>query len=126
MGMTYVDKKGITRKGRAIKPPCMPTCAYGCSLNFDDSARQQIFTHFWSLTKKEKENFYLQYILQVQPKRRYTKEKNVSRRSCSFIYYLKLRDVNLQVCKIFFLNTLGVSSAPIYRTFSQKNTAEAQ
>lgn len=114
-----MDKNGITRKGRAMRPPCSSTCPYDCGLNFNADERLQIFSNFWSLKNDEKKKFYIDFIEQIKPKRRYTEQKNNSRRSCSFIYYLLLRNVKLQVCKVFFLNTLGISSAPIYRLFNR-------
>lgn len=119
--MTYMDKNGITRKGRAMRPPCSTTCPYYCRLNFDADERLKIFSNFWLLKNDEKKKFYIEFIDQIKPKRRYTIHKNNSRRSRSFIYYLLLDNVKLQVCKVFFLNTLGISSAPLYRLFNNKS-----
>lgn len=118
-GLPYISR-GIPREGRAIRKPCMPTCPYGCTTNFNESDRKEIFAHFWSLTYQEKDQYFFNHIGEIQPKRRCTEKKDDSRRTCSFIYYFDLQGVKLQVCKTFFINTLCVSSTRPYQLFRKQ------
>lgn len=118
MGESYVDSRGKQRQARNIGDICPVKCHYECSLNFNSKERIRIHKSYWSLSIEEKKAFMLKYIKRIHVKRPTTINKQ-SRRSNTFCYYFTLRDKKLQVCKIFYLNTLGISSKVVYNLFKK-------
>lgn len=88
-----------------LRAPCGIKCRRQCSAKFSEDHRRKIWRDFWDLTYQEKRAFVFHCVSQV------TRAKvcaNPSRRSRSFIYRLKDAGGNpQQVCKLFFLSTLG-------------------
>lgn len=125
MGQPYIDVYGRPKDGRSIGESCPSTCHYECPLNFDNVERVRIHQQFWSLTKAEKDEYYLKYIVKVDPKctsvrSRKGEPKRESRRSNTFLYYFQLNDKRLQVCQRFFLKTLGISGKMVYRVLKKR------
>lgn len=119
MGESYIDSRGRPKDGRTIGPSCPTKCHYECSLNFDDSERARVFKYFWSLTAAEKNEFYTTFIVIINVKRKRKTTKDATKRTSTFCYYLPFRDRRLQVCQVFFRNTLGISTKMIYRVFKK-------
>lgn len=126
MGESYIDVYGRPKSGRLIGESCPSTCHYECTQNFDKTERVRIHKHFWSLTKIEKDDYYLKFIEKVYPKRKNVTTKKgelirESRRSNTYIYYFPLNDdKKLQVCQRFFLKTLGISGKMVYRVMKMR------
>lgn len=119
MGEAYVDSKGIQREARNIGDKCPVTCHYECTLNFGTHERTRIHKLYWSLNNDEKKTFMFKYINRIHVKRPTKLASEPSRRSNTFCYYFALRDKHLQVCKKFYLNTLGISSKVVYNLFKK-------
>lgn len=121
MGLTYIDTKGNERPAKRIREPCSG-CIYNCTVNFDTNERTRLHQHYWSLGKEQKKLFFDTFIDRVAKKRCYVKHE--SRRTWSFIYnFPTLHDVRQQVCKKFFLNTLGIGTGILDWHFNgRKNT----
>lgn len=119
MGESYIDLKGRPKEGRTIGPSCPTSCHYECSLNFDGNERVRVFKYFWSLTTAEKNDFYTKFIIRINVKRKRKTTKDATKRTATFCYYFPFADKRLQVCHLFFRNTLGISSRMIYRTFKK-------
>lgn len=117
MGLDYIDTKGKARPAREIREACREECVYECTLNFDSDERIRLHKEFWHLKYKEKLQFYADFVERAPVKR----AKQQSRRSCSFIYHFNLGPRRLQVCKKFFLNTIGISDTPIYHYFNHNH-----
>ncbi|VVC45497.1 Hypothetical protein CINCED_3A011375 [Cinara cedri] len=79
--------------------------------NFDEKLRRDIFKKFWSTTTwEEKKTFVISMVANTPRKSDTTGLGDESRRSNTFIYFLNHTNTErLQVCKIMFLNTLGLN-----------------
>lgn len=112
MGLNYISSNGQERPARTMRESCRLGCHYECSLNFNDNAREELYKNYWQMSSDERNIFYGKYIERIGTKRPRAGEG--SRRSFSYIYHFPLREKRLQVCKKFFINTLGVSEFSIY------------
>lgn len=74
-----------------------------------EDERNGIFKAFWNLTWGEKKT-YINNLVVSLPTKRYRDRRNadVSKRLQSLIYYLRVKDNNIRVCRTMFLNTLNV------------------
>ncbi|XP_059050331.1 uncharacterized protein LOC131845304 [Achroia grisella] len=109
----------VPKSERKLGSPCISEfCAKGtaryCS-QFTEEQRQEIFTYFWnSLDWKGKKNYVRLLVDSVPPKRRRLKHKGeVSRKGDSKLYHLYNKDQRQPVCRLMFLNTLGVKEAMV-------------
>ncbi|XP_052748326.1 uncharacterized protein LOC113514767 isoform X2 [Galleria mellonella] len=109
----------VPKSERRIGPACTSEfCAKGtarfCS-HFTEDQRQEIFSYFWnSLDWKGKKNYVRGLVDSVPPKRRRLKHKGeVSRKGDSKLYHLYNKDERQPVCRLMFLNTLGIKEAMV-------------
>ncbi|KAK7169041.1 hypothetical protein R3I93_005136 [Phoxinus phoxinus] len=90
-----------------MREPCGQKCRRKCSEKFSEEWRKKIWAMYWNMDYTEKRAFMFCNITQL-PTARLFVPKGTSRRSRSFVYRLKNEDqVPQQVCKNFFLATLG-------------------
>ncbi|KAK5915999.1 hypothetical protein CesoFtcFv8_001541 [Champsocephalus esox] len=90
-----------------IRQPCGPKCRRKCSEKCSEDRRRDIWGKYWDMPYPEKRSFMFHGVCQV-PTAKVCGDGKPSRRGRSFIYRLKDEDqVPQQVCKLFFLSTLG-------------------
>ncbi|XP_019896474.3 uncharacterized protein LOC105027458 isoform X2 [Esox lucius] len=90
-----------------IREPCGPKCRRKCSEKFSVDRRREIWDKYWDRPYTEKRSFMFYSVSQV-PTAKVCGDGKSSRRGRSFIYRLKDEfQVPQQVCKHFFLATLG-------------------
>ncbi|CAG9773557.1 unnamed protein product [Ceutorhynchus assimilis] len=88
-----------------LKDPCGDKCKKRCTKKISEEQRANINLNFWQLTDLEQKTFVLNMTERKNTKRKASLD---SRRSMSFTYRLKDDSGTIQeVCKIFFLATLG-------------------
>lgn len=88
-----------------LKDPCGSKCKKCCTKKISEAQRANIHLSFWQLTNLEQKTFVLNMTEKKNAKRKVSLN---SRRSMSFTYRLKDDNGKIQeVCKIFFLATLG-------------------
>lgn len=88
-----------------LKDPCGDQCRKCCNKKFSEEQRANIHLNFWQLTDLEQKTFVLNMTEKKNAKRKVSLN---SRRSLSFSYRLKDDSGKIEeVCKIFFLATLG-------------------
>ncbi|XP_039296260.1 uncharacterized protein LOC120354091 [Nilaparvata lugens] len=103
------DREERTMGPKCISEKCSKINDRHCGI-FTKQDRQIIFEHFWrDLNWKEKEVFVSSLVDQLPAKRTSVEPGASSRRSNSYIYYLKIQDEKKIVCKKMFLNTLGIN-----------------
>ncbi|KAK5648005.1 hypothetical protein RI129_002897 [Pyrocoelia pectoralis] len=103
---------------REIKPRCKCTAnkkSNKCSL-FTEEVRIAIFKKFWTMSWSEKK-VYVSLLCERNStvRARNRKQEDVSRRACSFTYYLRREEERLRVCKTFFLNTLSIGEWSVHQ-----------
>lgn len=119
--ITQPDRKWIQdvpKSERKIGPPCSSNlCTKGfrhCE-KFQEELRLEIFNNFWNnLDWNNKKSYIRSLVENVPPKRRRLKHKGeVSRKGDSKHYYLLLNNEKFKVCRVMFLNTLGVKETMV-------------
>lgn len=109
---TKTISTGVSRPERVMGPACVSdycekTSTRSCSL-FPEEVRNKIFKDFWKeLDWDAKQSYACSLIEKIPVKQRKT-ESEISKRSQTLVYYLKLNGIKKQVCKKMFLNTLGL------------------
>ncbi|XP_067626099.1 uncharacterized protein [Eurosta solidaginis] len=121
-GKPYTDKHGIQRPGRKMGLPCSELCFYRCTQKITQRTRAELHNKYWSLNDVEKKAYIL---LSVQPcdvKRR--RKSSTQRKSRTFNYYFDTKEETVQVCKKFFLSTIGISERKIYYLYNVPNNED--
>lgn len=100
-------KQPRTIKARC-KCPTKETSTMKCQLITEDQ-RIHLFNSFWQYTWGEKKVYINNQVTSVSTKRhRNRKKQNETRRGQSFQYFLRVEENNYRVCRLMFLNTLGI------------------
>lgn len=108
----------VPKSERKMGPPCSSNLCTkgirGCE-KFKEEKRLEIFNNFWNnLDWNSKKKYVRSLVEHVPPKRRRLKHKGeVSRKGSSKHYYLLLNDDKVKVCRVMFLNTLGVKETMV-------------
>lgn len=107
---TKIEERNMKRQkiieNHKILPACdVKSCIKACLSKINENRRTVINKNFWNLTNAERKAFMLNTCTRQDPKRRTTESKT---KQNTFKYYLKDEtDELVQVCKTFFLTTLG-------------------
>ena len=113
-GKSYINKFGILKHERKIKPACGKTCRFKCSYLFGQEDREVIFHRYWgSGDVTLQRNFLTKFCKKKKQKKRNRSGKS-SNRTFSFSWYLPGENQYMRVCKLFFLNTLSISDQAVY------------
>ncbi|XP_039288678.1 uncharacterized protein LOC111055158 isoform X2 [Nilaparvata lugens] len=105
----YKKTKLIKQKEKhPLQPPCnIENCKRKCISGINEDRRQSIHDQFWLLNDEERKMFILTQVDRKIVSHRRNYEDN-SRRSKTFNYFLKNNEgESMQVCKTFFITTLG-------------------
>lgn len=75
-----------------------------------DDQRKHIFNYFWSKLTWGERKVFVDNTVTAAPTQRHRDRKNgmSSRRSQTLLYYLKIEDTNVRVCRTMYLNTLNL------------------
>lgn len=93
-----------------LKPGCNVGCKKKCHSQFTEEARQHLNNHFRNMSWKEQQYFIINNTSKEEPKRKTVKENRKLRRNTSVLYFLTNETgAKVNVCKVFFLETLGYS-----------------
>ncbi|XP_072387122.1 uncharacterized protein [Diabrotica undecimpunctata] len=120
-GKSYKSNKGTIMHARQMKEACSQTCRLKCFENSVD-IRTHIHRKFWDLGNINlQRDFISRHTNEVRPK--YQNKTPGSNRKHNLQYKFRINDKDTQVCKTFFLNTLGVSDRYIYTTWKKTDDA---
>lgn len=86
-----------------------------------EEERLKIFEEFWELSKNEKELYIKNYTKKMSTLR-LRGTVTPSRRNSSIQYYLQTADDRVRVCKVLFLNTLGIGEKVCLKILSHKDS----
>lgn len=133
-GKPHINKFGIPKLGRSMRPPCNETCRQKCYQKITESQRQQLFNEYYNLADLHRQWQYLgRYLDKTVPKRRsisnppiykykdraaFVVERQRSRKN-NVKYFLQTDKERLHVCKNIFLATFDITEHVI-RTVCQK------
>lgn len=102
------------------------SCRLKCSSKITEEHSRKLFDSFWKLGDYSQQNVYLRGTVQsfnVQRKR--SRNGSGYEKSTSFKYFLQVENQSMQVCKLFFLNTLQISDGRLYRCLSKPDVFAA-
>lgn len=106
-----------------MKPTCRP-CKKKCSEKINENERKEIFSSYWEATKTwdVKRQFIISHVKSKPINRERPKDHSRhGQRMQTILYYFDVNGSRIEVCKVFFLNTLGVSET-VVRTALKKGT----
>jgi len=109
-----VVSQDVKRPARKIQPTCESKFCIKAKnrfcQSFDANQRLEIFSTFWVSSWEAKKTFSCNMVTKVITKSNTTGCNDSSRRSNTYTYHLKYKDLPaLQVCKKMFLGTLGIN-----------------
>ena len=102
-----------------LKPGCK-VCRRNCQSKFTTKERQLIFDEYHSLNDMSQQSYLSHHVKRVEKK---CIRLSKTRRGCTLEWTLPKNDYVIQVCKTFFLDTVGVNERIVYRVKS-KETVE--
>lgn len=102
-----------SKQSRDMKPIC------NCKLSgvesklkcrtFTELERNKIFSDFWKILEWSQKKTYVSSLIDVKlAKDKKNKKNDVSRRTFSYEFHLKLNGIRTRVCRNMFINTLGI------------------
>lgn len=113
LGKSHISGNGKIIPAKKMGVPCSDKCRKKCSEKFDEVHRKAVFDAFWKLGNSTRQwDFISKYSEPLKPK--YRRALEDSTRSLNKSYYLPLCEEKVNVCRLMFLNTLGVSSFVIH------------
>jgi len=97
-------------------------CTRKCAEKISESRRTQVHDEFWSLPYDSRRTWMFSHIKRNDPKKRITNTKGAYSRNCSRLYFIPQENGDIcQVCKDFFLRTLGFRSDKVVTVLLKKN-----
>lgn len=88
-------------------------CKYaGCKI-LDHDTKLRLFTDYYNKTHDEQSSFLVHQCIELCDIGRRYREENLSRRQCSFKYFLFIRSKRVQVCLKTLLQVYAISSKRI-------------
>lgn len=100
-------------------PPCKETCRFKCQSKIGTKVRRELFESYWKMGDLQAQRSYVSNSMEkVAPKMRFTNKAIPREWNNNAFYFLQMGHKE-RVCKLFFMNTLGISDRPI-RTVLRK------
>lgn len=107
-------------QARKVRPACGEKCKLKCSSKIEENKRLEIFENYWSLESlKSHREFISRSMTAVRPQYQYKKEG--SRRQCNHAFHFVINEVNVRVCKFFFMATLDINNRVIRTVVTKLN-----
>ncbi|XP_075987741.1 uncharacterized protein LOC142984195 [Anticarsia gemmatalis] len=107
---------------KTMGPVC--TCKMNCGSKFTSSERQDLFDKFYKLSDREHQWMYIIKHTTTENIKRMTLERK-NNRTQTIKYFFSLNQVQVFVCKIFFLNTLSIHEQMVYTALEKFKTEES-
>lgn len=100
------DRKKKNMAKNPMKEPCHNLCKKMCSLAFTEKERQDMHSFYWSLDR-EQQGIYIKNLVEPEECGKVSKKEPKKKRSVTYRYKFSKGDTKVEVCKTFFLCTLG-------------------
>lgn len=111
---------------RKVKPPkqmgagCGIPCRKQCKQNITYEQRELLFKKYWQMGDVERQREYLlRHITKSSPVR---KSGTKRPRKTTLSYFFYIRGTKVEVCQVFFLQTLGISTRTISTVLSKNDS----
>lgn len=118
-GKSYKSRTGKMMEARKLGPPCPEKCVLACAKKVTENCRAKLFKEYWEMASLQRQRDFLgSCIEQIQLKyRRIT--AGVPRKPNS-AFYIIVNGERVRVCKIFLINTLGITERTIRTVISAR------
>lgn len=95
----------------AVRQGCKESCIRKCTDIFPENHRKLLNHMYWNMTNNERREFVYYNVLPEDPKRKVPGKLVKLKNRCRTLRYYLRSEMNIpsQVCKTFFLTTLGYS-----------------
>ena len=113
-GKAYVSSSGKTVSERQIGSGCGVKCRLKCHESFNRDTRQEIFDKFWNIRDVNQQRQFITDHANCKPSK---KSRMV------YSYSLTMCDRQIRVCKVFFLETLGIKEDTVYGACQKKDSS---
>lgn len=122
-GKEYISRTGKTVAEKSIKLPCTEKCRLKCRNKITEDQRQEIFDCYWRLGTLQRQRDFLNSCLTTLkvPYRR-VKEGAAKTRKQNCVYHFTVNGESKRTCKIFFINTLGISERTLRTVIEGRNS----
>lgn len=122
-GKQYISRTGKTVAEKSIKLPCTEKCRLKCRNKITEEQRQEIFDCYWGLGTLQRQRDFLNSCLTTLkvPYRR-VKEGAAKTRKQNCVFHFTVNGESNRVCKIFFINTLGISERTLRTVIEGRNS----
>lgn len=118
-GKEYKTKNGRLVQEKKIRPPCPEKCILGCNKKFSEEFRRKIFQDYWNLASLQRQRDFLgSCIERLELNYRRISAANPRNQNCAF--YLQNDGKRVRVCKLFLMNTLGLSERTLRTVIKSK------
>ncbi|CAH0721912.1 unnamed protein product, partial [Brenthis ino] len=101
------QKKENADEKLSLKPPCDGKCRKKCTTKISEEIRREIHDRYIRLDWESRGLFIKGMVESKEIKTRTTKEGRNKRRDVSYYYHFQVKHEKIDVCKTFFLTTLG-------------------
>lgn len=108
-----------THVGKSIGPPC--SCKKKCFEKFTQDQRMNIFNQYWKLGDHEEQWQYILRYVKASTIKKMTLSRSRNRTQ-TLSYTLPINDDLVQVCKVFFLNTLSIGESLIFTAIEKSKS----
>jgi len=119
-GKSYVSSSGKIIAAKQMGDGCTDKCRYKCKANFDEEDRKVIFNNFWEIGDINHQRQFIADHVGRTVTARPQKDISDSRRQLSYRYQMSNNNTKYTVCKVFFLDTLGIKEDVVYGAFAKK------
>lgn len=120
-GKSYVTKSGRSIEARKMKAPCSEKCVQKCSTKISDEQRNIIFNEFWALASFQRQRDFLGSCVE-QLVLKYRRISSAEPRRPNSAFYFHVNGHKVRVCKVFLMNTLGISEKTLRTVIQAKVT----
>uniref|UniRef100_A0A915KJB7 Uncharacterized protein n=1 Tax=Romanomermis culicivorax TaxID=13658 RepID=A0A915KJB7_ROMCU len=123
-GLSYQTYRGLGDKSTIVndkKPQeCICKCRYDCNINFNKEMRLNLCKMYYALNDQQRQKDYICKLVREESIKR-SRSVTGNQRQCNFMYFLQIDELDIRVCKEFFLKTLSISEKFVRNTISLKS-----
>lgn len=110
--LQYKSVNGKIIEGKTIKEPFSSKCRSKSTNKISEDEKNLIFMDYWKLGNLSRQQKFISlHVTKIDPKHRYPKQN--SNQSLNYEYNFKINGLQIQVCKIYFKNTLSITDRSI-------------
>ncbi|CAG9773484.1 unnamed protein product [Ceutorhynchus assimilis] len=100
-------------------------CKKMCNNRVNENERKIMHDSFWKLGDFSKQNTFIHGLIKSESiKQKRPRDNSKSPKSVTYQYSLKINNINIPICKKFFLQTFEISDGRLYRILAKKKVSD--